>query len=97
LHAAPQLPRALLCSRIPADWREQLQQLACVALHCDHRHLDASWVETIRGAGFWVLGYTVNQLPRARELALWGIDALCTDRLDQVDAACFDSAGDAVQ
>jgi len=97
LHAAPQLPRALLCSRIPEDWRERLQQLACVALHCDHRHLDARWVETIRGAGFWVLCYTVNERPRARELALWGIDALCTDRLDRVDAAFLDGAGDSLK
>jgi glycerophosphoryl diester phosphodiesterase len=97
LHAAPQLPRALLCSRIPDDWREQLQQLACVALHCDHRHLDARQVEAIRGAGFWVLCYTVNQPARARELALWGIDALCTDRLDRVGAAFFEGAGGAVK
>jgi glycerophosphoryl diester phosphodiesterase len=44
-----------------------------------------------------VLCYTVNERPRARELAPWDIDALCTDRLDRIDAAFFDHAGDVVK
>jgi glycerophosphoryl diester phosphodiesterase len=61
------------------------------------RYEDPKRVETIRGAGFWVLCYTVNERPRARELAPWDIDALCTDRLDRIDAAFFDHAGDVVK
>jgi len=88
--AVPGLPRGLLCARVPRNWREQLQQLQCVALHCDHRHLDAAAIRTIRDAGYWVYAYTVNERPRAIQLVQWGIDALCTDRLDQVDATLFD-------
>jgi glycerophosphoryl diester phosphodiesterase len=91
LRAAPELPRGLLCSRIPRDWRDQLRHLDCVSLHCDHRYLDAAEVGAIRGAGYWVFCYTVNEVQRARELARWGIDALCTDRLDQVAPGLLDA------
>jgi glycerophosphoryl diester phosphodiesterase len=93
LEAAPALPRGLLCARVPRDWRDQLQQLRCVALHCNHRFLDAATLRTIRAAGYWVLVYTVNDRRRARQLARWGIDALCTDRLDRIDAEFLDREG----
>jgi len=89
--AVPALPRGLLCGRIPRDWREQLQALQCVALHCDHRNLDASTIEVVHNAGYWVFGYTVNDRRRAIRLAQWGIDAFCTDRLDRIDPALLDS------
>jgi glycerophosphoryl diester phosphodiesterase len=84
---APQLPRGLLCQRIPRNWREQMQRLQCVALHCDQRHLDAAAIGRVHDAGYWVYGYTVNERPRALQLAEWKIDALCTDRLDRIEPA----------
>ncbi len=87
--AAPSLPRGLLCTRVPADWQQRLAGLECVALHCDHRHLDAATVAALHGAGYWVFCYTVNDRPRAVELARWGVDAICTDQLEQVDASVF--------
>jgi glycerophosphoryl diester phosphodiesterase len=93
LEAAPALPRGLLCARVPPDWHAQLQQLKCVALHCNHRFLDATTIRTIRTAGYWVLVYTVNDPRRARQLARWGIDALCTDRLDRIDPEFLDREG----
>jgi len=89
--AAPALPRGLLCRRIAPDWREQLQRLQCVALHCDHRSLDASAIHEVRSAGYWLFCYTVNDRHRANQLARWGIDALCTDRLDRIEPALLDS------
>lgn len=82
--AAPELPRGLLVGRIPGDWACRLGELDCVALHCDHRHLDRSMVDAVHHAGYWVFCYTVNEPSRAAELAVWGVDALCTDRLDRV-------------
>ena len=35
-------------------------------------------------AGFRLMAYTVNDLPRARELLGWGVDAICTDRIDLI-------------
>jgi glycerophosphoryl diester phosphodiesterase len=90
LDAAPALARGLLCTRIARDWRGELQRLRCAALHCDHRHLDATTIGAVRSAGFWVFAYTVNDRRRARQLARWGIDAMCTDRLDRIDATLFD-------
>jgi glycerophosphoryl diester phosphodiesterase len=89
--AVPALPRGLLCGRIPGDWRDQLQQLQCVALHCDHRHLDAKSIQAVHSAGYWVFGYTVNNRRRAIELGEWGIDAFCTDRLDRIEPTLFDT------
>ena len=89
--AAPGLPRGLLCRRIAPDWREQLQRLQCVALHCDHRSLDATAIHEVRSAGYWLFCYTVNDQHRANQLARWGIDALCTDRLDRIEPALLDS------
>ena len=88
--AEPGLPRGLLCDRIPEDWREQLEQLQCLALHCDHRYLDASKIGAIRDAGYRLFAYTVNERRRAIQLAQFGLDALCTDRLDRIEPTLLD-------
>ena len=41
-------------------------------------------------AGLRILVYTVNDLERARELARWGVDAVCTDRIDLISPAALD-------
>ncbi len=93
--AAPELPRGLLCQRVPRDWLDQLRRLQCVALHCDHRYLDAPAIAAIRGAGYRILVYTVNDRKRAIRLAQWGIDALCTDRLDRIEPSLLDDTAGA--
>jgi glycerophosphoryl diester phosphodiesterase len=90
LAVAPALPRGLLCRRIPRNWREQLQHLQCVALHCDQRYLDEAAIRAVHEAGYWVFAYTVNDHSRALRLARWGLDALCTDRLDRIEPTLFD-------
>ncbi|WP_250473212.1 glycerophosphodiester phosphodiesterase [Caballeronia sp. GAFFF1] len=89
--AAPDLPRGMLFERVPADWRAQTAALACVSLHADHRSLDETLVRDIRDAGLRVLAYTVNDPERARLLARWGVDAICTDRIDIIGAKFLDS------
>jgi glycerophosphoryl diester phosphodiesterase len=82
--AAPGLPRGLLVSRIPPDWKERMQDLGCVALHCNYRHLDAGQTAEIHAAGYAVLCWTVNDLAEAAKLFSWGVDCVVTDRLDLI-------------
>ena len=82
--AVPGLPRGLLVGPVPADWDEQLETLGCVALHCDHRRLTAALARQVKDAGYWLFCYTVNEPRRVRELFDWGVDALCTDRIDLI-------------
>jgi len=80
--AAPGLRRGVLFTRVPRDWPDVLQALGAFSLHCDHRHLDAGLARAIGDAGFGLLCYTVNDSARARQLLDWGVDAICTDRID---------------
>ncbi|KQR84897.1 hypothetical protein ASG35_27745 [Burkholderia sp. Leaf177] len=84
--AAPDLPRGMLYEDIPADWRAQAAALSCVSLHADHAKLNEALVREIKDSGLRILAYTVNEPARARELAQWGVDAICTDRIDVIGA-----------
>jgi glycerophosphoryl diester phosphodiesterase len=88
--AAPNLPRGMLYETIPADWRAQTAALGCVSLHADHETLDEQLVGEIKDSGLRILAYTVNEPARARELAEWGVDAICTDRIDMIGAGFLD-------
>lgn len=81
---AGRLPRGLLVDTVPADWREILDALGAVALHVNHRHLTAATARRIVDAGFGLFCYTVNDVERVRELFDWGVDAICTDRIDLI-------------
>lgn len=78
------LPRGLLFGSVDADWREQTAALDCVSLHADHRKLDPPLVDDIKSAGLFILAYTVNDPVRARALLEWGVDTICTDRIDLI-------------
>jgi glycerophosphoryl diester phosphodiesterase len=82
--AAPDLPRGLLLDHMPDDWLAQARRLECVALHTNHRTLSPALVAQIAAAGLWLMAYTVNQPERALELKQWGVDAICTDRIDLI-------------
>ncbi len=88
--AAQALPRGLLFGGVPADWCAQAAALECVSLHADHRKLDERLVAEIKAAGLFILAYTVNDPARARLLAEWGVDTICTDRIDLISADFFD-------
>jgi glycerophosphoryl diester phosphodiesterase len=76
---APDWPRGLLVGRVPRDWARAAERLGCVALHADHRRLDAALVAEIRGAGLAVLAYTVNDPARAETLWRWGVASVFSD------------------
>jgi glycerophosphoryl diester phosphodiesterase len=82
--AAPDLARACLFDRLPPDWQAQATALGAVAIHTSHKHLTETNAHAIKAAGFGLLCYTVNAPARARTLLAWGVDALCTDRLDLI-------------
>ena len=82
--AEPQLPRGLLVGRLPKHWREMLADLECVALHANHRTLNARIVDQAHCAGAAVLAWTVNDRRVARKLLGWGVECLVTDRLDRM-------------
>src|SRR6266566_2973344 len=74
--AVPELPRAMLYEHIPADWKERLSRLECIALDTDYRELDAAIVTAAHEAGYKVLTYTANDLAVVRQLAAWNVDGI---------------------
>lgn len=75
----PNIARALLVERIPADWLAQLQRLDCCALNCNHRYLTRPQAQTVITAGYQLNCYTVNQQRQADTLAGWGVNMVFTD------------------
>ncbi len=82
--AVPELPRAWLLERIPADWEAQARALGAVAIHTNHKHLTPQLAQAVKAAGFGLFCYTVNEAGRAREILGWGVDGFCTDRIDLI-------------
>ena len=82
--AAPELPRGYLVSNIPADWRDTMTRLGCVALHCNFRALTRELAAEIHGAGYAILLWTVNEPDVARRMLAYGADCLVTDALELI-------------
>ena len=85
--AAPELPRALLLDKLPADWLDRLRALDCVALDANHRELTPEIIAAAHAAGFRVSCYTVNDVARAQLLWGAGLDGLITDWGDRISPA----------
>lgn len=85
--AAPDVPRALLLDQIGPGWEARARELAAVAIHTNHKHLSAALARSVKDAGFGLFCYTVNEPARAREIMAWGVDGLCTDRIDLIGPA----------
>ena len=94
--AAPSLRRGMLFEEVPADWLRIVRELDCVSLHASHRHLSEPLVADIRAAGLRVLAYTVNEPARALLLAQWGVDMICTDRIDRLKPDMFSAPANSV-
>ena len=82
MQSVPELPRGLLLHEWHEDWQQMTQQLGCVSVHFNHKVLNQQRVTQLKAAGLRILVYTVNSPERARELLAWGVDAICTDRID---------------
>lgn len=88
--AVPEIPRGLLVTSVPSDWQARAERLKCESIHVAHKSLDAELVRALKAAGLFVMAYTVNDRERARMLAAWGVDAICTDRVDSIGPAWGD-------
>ncbi|PWC15420.1 glycerophosphodiester phosphodiesterase [Brenneria corticis] len=84
--AAPELPRGLLLDEWDDDWQTLTRRLACRSIHLNHRLLTAERVTLLQAAGLRILAYTVNDPARAQTLLDWGVDCICTDRIDLIGA-----------
>jgi len=85
--AAPRLPRGLLVTEVPSDWRERLDRLGCFSLHCEQRAATEALLKEATTAGYPILCYTVNSADTARLLLSRGVSAIVTDRLDLISPA----------
>jgi glycerophosphoryl diester phosphodiesterase len=81
--AAPSLPRALLLDKLWPGWFDVAQSLGCVAVVCKHTLMDAALVQTLHGAGWRALCYTVNDAADAKRLMALQVDGLITDAVDR--------------
>jgi glycerophosphoryl diester phosphodiesterase len=81
---APGVPRGYLVDRIPADWRETMQRLGCISLHCNYKSLTEKLAHEIHGDGYAILLWTVNEPDIARQMLALGADCLVTDALDRI-------------
>jgi glycerophosphoryl diester phosphodiesterase len=79
--AAPALPRALLVSRVPADWQARLRQYGCAGLNINQKDATEDLVRAVHDAGYRIAAWTVNAPDRAQQLLSWGVDAIFTDEL----------------
>ncbi len=84
---APQWPRGYLFDRLPEDWREIAKTLDVATLNANQKHLTREQVMEMRGAGYGVMAYTVNEPARAETLFGWGVDAIFTDIPGEMGAA----------
>ncbi len=72
-------PRGLLFRTVPRRWRVIAERLGATTINADHRWLDPQRVAEIRGAGYPLLAYTVNDPQRAQALFSWGVTSVFTD------------------
>lgn len=81
---APELPRALVVRRVPADWPARLERLGCVALHCRHQLLTRRTAKAVTGAGYALRCFVVDRPQRAATLYRWGVAGVFSDFPDRI-------------
>lgn len=91
--AAEEIPRGYLAVRLPSDWADKMQALACATLHLDHRRLSLARLGELAAAAVPVLLYTVNEERRARELLAAGATAVITDAPDLLSSGASGPPG----
>jgi glycerophosphoryl diester phosphodiesterase len=82
--AAPEIPRGFLIDKVEAGWQDKMTALEAIAVHTNHKYLTPALAQEIKDSGYGLFCYTVNDPDRARMLLAWGVDALCTDRIDLI-------------
>jgi len=86
----PACPRGLIVGPLPRTWARDLAALGCASIHVSRRHLSPARTEAIKGRGYGLAVYTVNDPEEARLFRRWGADCAITDDPrghDRVDPA----------
>ena len=83
----PEVLLGHLFERLPKDWREQVNAVNAVTVHCSQRLLKRSQAQDVVGAGYELYCYTVNSSQRAAELLSWGVSGVFTDDPESIKAA----------
>eukprot|EP00598_Pedospumella_elongata_P006744 CAMPEP_0184982856 /NCGR_PEP_ID=MMETSP1098-20130426/12251_1 /TAXON_ID=89044 /ORGANISM="Spumella elongata, Strain CCAP 955/1" /LENGTH=267 /DNA_ID=CAMNT_0027506619 /DNA_START=56 /DNA_END=859 /DNA_ORIENTATION=- len=82
---APHIPRGFLMHQsldeVP-NWKQIVSDLGAVSLNVNKDSLTEEHVNEIKAFGCGVFVYTVNDLVEAEKLLSWGVDCLCTDKID---------------
>ncbi len=81
--AAPDLPRGLLLDHYWEGWADVAAQLACVAVICNQRRLDADIAAQARSVAKRLLVYTVNEPEDVARVQALGVDGMITDAVDR--------------
>jgi glycerophosphoryl diester phosphodiesterase len=85
--AAPAVPRGYLANTLDADWRVDVAALGCATVHLWGEKLTEEVVRAVKGAGYGLAVFTVNDGASARRFVDWGVDAIITDVPDTIIAA----------
>lgn len=70
---------AMLVGPLPDDWRARAEALGAIGVHAGARRLGARAARDVRGAGFALRAYTVNDPAEAARLFGWGVQSVFTD------------------
>lgn len=76
---SPGLSIGLLSASYPLDVRAALLPAAAEAWWQDSALIDEAMVKDVHQAGARIIAWTVDDPDRARELAAWGVDGICTN------------------
>ncbi|MBM3581691.1 MAG: glycerophosphodiester phosphodiesterase [Alphaproteobacteria bacterium] len=82
--AAPEFPRALIFREPPGNWRALAEETGATAIHCNGQFLDRARVVGLRGAGYAVRAYTVNDVRSAAQLFAWGVESVFSDYPERI-------------
>lgn len=80
----PECYLGLLMHEWLPDWEKISDSLDCVSLHLNHEILTRESALRIKNKDKLLLCYTVNDPDRARELYSWGVDAVFSDKPDEI-------------
>ena len=84
---APDIPTGILQTSYPVDPIRPLRDARARDLWQQWELIDPPLVALAHEGGARVIAWTVNDRRRARQLADWGVDAICTDTLPTIRQA----------
>jgi len=75
----PEVRRALIVRKIPANWQSLMKRMQCSSLHVSEESLDQRQVQMVQSTGIKVLAFTINDRKRAEHLFAMGVSSVFTD------------------